>query len=127
MERARGCVERSTMDGAECAVDFIVSLGTTGEATTLTPEECKSVFEFTKEKNDGRVPLVAGMFGGNWTEKIISRFTEYQLEGFDAVMSSSPAYIKPSQEGIFQHYMKIAEASPYPLSSTMFPLALRAT
>lgn len=109
---ALGRIIEHVIDGD---VDFIVSLGTTGEATTLTPEECKSVFEFTKEKNDGRVPLVAGMFGGNWTEKIISRFTEYQLEGFDAVMSSSPAYIKPSQEGIFQHYMKIAEASPLPI------------
>ncbi len=96
-------------------VDFIVSLGTTGEATTLTPEECKDVFDFTKEKNNGRVPLVAGMFGGNWTGKVINRFAEYNLEGFDAVMSSSPAYIKPAQEGIFRHYMKIAEASPLPI------------
>lgn len=109
---ALGRIIEHVIDGG---VDFIVSLGTTGEATTLTPEECKAVFDFTKEKNNGRVPLVAGMFGGNWTEKIISRFTEYNLDGFDAVMSSSPAYIKPSQEGIFQHYMKLAEASPLPI------------
>lgn len=109
---ALGRIVEHVIDGG---VDFIVSLGTTGEATTLTPEECKAVFDFTKEKNNSRVPLVAGMFGGNWTEKVLSRFTEYDLEGFDAVMSSSPAYIKPSQEGIFQHYMKVAEASPLPI------------
>lgn len=93
----------------------MVSLGTTGEATTLTPEECQAVLDFTKEKNNRRVPLVAGFFGGNWTEKVVSRFAEYHLEGYDAVMSSSPAYVKPSQEGIFQHYLKLAEASPLPI------------
>lgn len=99
----------------EGGVDFIVSLGTTGEATTLTADECKEVFRFTIERNGGRVPLVAGMFGGNWTVKILERLVEYDLEGFAAVMSSSPAYLKPSQEGIYQHYMRLAEASPLPI------------
>lgn len=96
-------------------VDFIVSLGTTGEATTLSASECKEVFRFTIERNAGRVPLVAGMFGGNWTAKILERFVEYDLEGFDAIMSSSPAYLKPSQEGIYQHYMRLANAAPLPI------------
>ncbi|MFQ5448564.1 MAG: dihydrodipicolinate synthase family protein, partial [Saprospiraceae bacterium] len=96
-------------------VDFIVSLGTTGEATTMTTTECKSVLKFTAEKVAGRVPLVAGLFGGNCTERLLKRFDTYDLAGFSAVMSSSPAYIKPSQEGIFQHYMKLAEISSLPI------------
>jgi 4-hydroxy-tetrahydrodipicolinate synthase len=96
-------------------VDFIVSLGTTGEATTMTAGECKAVLKFTVEKVAGRLPLVAGLFGGNCTERVIERFDTYDLEGFTAVMSSSPAYIKPRQEGIYQHYMKLAERSPLPI------------
>lgn len=109
---ALGRIIEHVIDGG---VDFIVSLGTTGEASTLTAQECKEVFHFTKETNDGRVPLVAGMFGGNWTDKVIQRFAEFELEGFAAVMSSSPSYIKPTQEGIYQHYLKLAEASPLPI------------
>jgi 4-hydroxy-tetrahydrodipicolinate synthase len=98
-------------------VDYIVSLGTTGEAITLSTVECKAVFNFTKKIVDGKVPLVAGLFGSNNTPSGIERFANYteELEGFDAVLSSSPAYSKPSQEGIYQHYMTLAEASPLPI------------
>lgn len=96
-------------------VDFIVSLGTTGEAITLTAQECRQVLDFTIEKVDGRKPIVAGLFGGNFTQKIVDGIRNYDFDGIDAIMSSSPAYSKPSQEGIFQHYMKIAEASPRPI------------
>ena len=99
----------------EGGVDYIVSLGTTGEAITLSTAECKEVFAFTQKHVNGRVPLVAGLFGSNNTATILDRYKTYSLDGFDAVLSSSPAYNKPSQEGIFQHYMKVAEASPLPI------------
>ena len=99
----------------DSGVDYIVSLGTTGEAITLSTSECKQVFAFTIKKVNGRVPLVAGLFGSNNTATILDRYQIYDLDGFGAVLSSSPAYNKPSQEGIFQHYMKVAEASPLPI------------
>lgn len=96
-------------------VEYIVSLGTTGEAITLSGDECRAVFEFTKLKNNGRVPLVAGLFGSNNTQTVLERFRAYNLDGFDAILSSSPAYNKPSQEGIYQHYMKMGEVAPLPV------------
>lgn len=96
-------------------VDFIVSLGTTGEAVTLSTDECRQVLDFTIEKVDGRLPIVAGLFGGNYTEKLVRSIKEYRFDGIDAIMSSSPAYSKPPQEGIYQHYMAVAEASPLPV------------
>lgn len=96
-------------------VDYIVSLGTTGEAVTLSKEECRAVFDYTIEKVAGRKPLVAGLFGHNYTDKLVRSLQEYDFTGFDAIMSSSPAYNKPPQEGIYQHYMALAEASPLPI------------
>ncbi len=96
-------------------VDFIVSLGTTGEAITLSPEEVSEVLRFTVAKTAGRVPIVAGFFGDNYTERLAKKLRHYDLSGVDAVMSSSPSYNKPTQEGIFRHYMAIAEASPLPV------------
>ena len=96
-------------------VDFIVSLGTTGEAITLTAQECRQVLDFTIEKVNKRKPIVAGLFGGNFTQKVVDGIRNYDFDGIDAIMSSSPAYSKPSQEGIFQHYMQIAESSPRPI------------
>jgi 4-hydroxy-tetrahydrodipicolinate synthase len=96
-------------------VDFIVSLGTTGEAITLSAKECREVFDFTIEKLNGRKPLIAGLFGSNYTQKLVDGVRNYNLDGFDAIMSSSPAYNKPPQEGIFQHYMALAEVSPLPI------------
>ena len=96
-------------------VDYIVSLGTTGEAITLSASECREVFDFTIRRVNGRVPLVAGLFGHNYTAKLVKGLRGYNLEGFDAIMSSSPAYSKPPQEGIYRHYMAVAEASPVPV------------
>ncbi|MEK7254144.1 MAG: 4-hydroxy-tetrahydrodipicolinate synthase [Bacteroidota bacterium] len=108
-------LEKIIEHNLEGGVDFLVSLGTTGEAVTLTTRECKEVLRFTLKINNGRVPVVAGLFGDNDTTRVTSRLADYDLEGFAAVMSSSPSYTKPSQEGIFQHYMKIAKASPLPV------------
>lgn len=96
-------------------VDYLVSLGTTGEAITLSSKECREVFDFTIKVVKGRKPLVAGLFGSNFTEALVEKIRNYNLEGFDAIMSSSPAYSKPPQEGIFQHYMQISGISPVPI------------
>ena len=96
-------------------VDYLVSLGTTGEAITLSAEECREVLSFTIERVAGRVPVVAGYFGSNYTDKLVRAIEGYDFTGIDAIMSSSPAYSKPPQEGIYRHYMRVAEASPVPI------------
>ena len=96
-------------------VDFIVSLGTTGEAITLSAEECRAVLSFTIKVVNGRKPVVAGYFGSNYTEKLVNALQVYDFTGVDAIMCSNPAYSKPSQEGIYQHYMAAAEVSPVPI------------
>lgn len=99
----------------ENEVDFLVSLGSTGESVTLSSEECRAIVDFTIEVNNGRLPLVVGMFGHNNTVQLIERFKNFDFSGVDAVLSSSPAYNKPTQEGIFQHYVAVAEVSPVPV------------
>ncbi|MDZ4748475.1 MAG: 4-hydroxy-tetrahydrodipicolinate synthase [Saprospiraceae bacterium] len=96
-------------------VDYIVSLGTTGEATSLSDEEQTSIIKHTVEVTDGKVPIVAGQFGGNNTAQVCEKLRAFDTKGIAAILSSSPAYVKPSQEGIYQHYMALAEASPLPL------------
>ena len=96
-------------------VDFLVSLGTTGESITLSVEECRKVFDFTLKVNNGRVPNVVGFFGGNSTSLLLERIEAFNFDGFDYMMSSSPAYNKPSQEGIFQHFMEIEKVAPLPI------------
>ena len=96
-------------------VDYLVSLGTTGESVTLSSAECRKVLDFTIKINSGRVPLVAGLFGSNDTAALVEKIKNFDFTGFDGILSSSPSYSKPTQEGIFQHYMKIAEVSPVPI------------
>ncbi len=96
-------------------VDYIVSLGTTGEAITLSSNECLAVLNFTKKIVKERVPIVAGLFGRNDTRALAERIKSFDFDGFAGILSSSPAYNKPTQEGIFQHYMEIAKVSPVPI------------
>ncbi|MEO1257366.1 MAG: 4-hydroxy-tetrahydrodipicolinate synthase [Bacteroidota bacterium] len=98
-------------------VEYIVSMGSTGEATTLFREECKDIFRFTVNQVNGRVPLVAGLFGANSTGHLLERIDQYAdaLDGFDAMMSSTPSYVKPTQEGIFQHYKVVEGHTPLPI------------
>ena len=96
-------------------VDFIVSLGTTGEAITLSSQECRDILDFTIRQVNGRKPIVAGFFGGNFTKALADKISNYNFEGIAAIMCSSPAYSKPTQEGIFQHYMAIEAVSPIPI------------
>lgn len=96
-------------------VEFLVSLGTTGESVTLSEEEQRQVLDFTIKINRGRLPVVAGVFGGNNTAELVRKISNFNFEGIDALLSSNPAYNKPGQEGIFQHYMELAEVSPKPI------------
>jgi len=98
----------------EGGVEFLVSMGTTGESVTLSKEEKKALLAFTKKAIAGRVPLVLG-HGGNNTVALIEELQAIDLEGVDAILSASPAYNKPSQEGIYQHYMEFAANCPLPI------------
>jgi len=96
-------------------VDYIVSLGTTGENPTLSIDEKRAILDFTIDFVNGRVPIVAGNFGGNNTQAICEYIDQFNFNGIDALLSSSPAYNKPSQEGLYLHYSKIAKHSPRPI------------
>lgn len=98
----------------EGKVEYLVSLGTTGEASTLNKDEKKKIWEFTAEINNGRLPLVAGI-GGNDTAVIAQSIKDFEASGYDAILSASPYYNKPTQEGIYQHYKAISEASALPI------------
>lgn len=95
-------------------VDYLVVLGTTGENVTLDKEEKHSLIRACVSVNAGRVPIMAG-FGGNDTAAIIQDIKSYDLQGVDAILSVSPYYNKPTQEGIFQHYKAVALATNLPL------------
>ena len=94
--------------------DYIVSLGTTAETPTLSPDEKNEVLRLTKEHVAGRMPIVAGA-GGNDTRKLIEHIKQMDLEGIEAILSVTPYYNKPSQEGLYQHFMAVADSSPVPV------------
>ena len=89
-------------------VEYLVILGTTAEAATLTKDEKKQVIETIKKANANRVPMVLGI-GGNNTAEVINEYNETDLSDYIAILTVSPYYNKPSQEGIYQHYKAIAE------------------
>jgi 4-hydroxy-tetrahydrodipicolinate synthase len=95
-------------------VEYIVTLGTTGETPTLNREEKIDIIQFTYEKVRSRVPVVVGI-GGNNTAELVNDLETFPLDEAVAVLSASPYYNKPSQEGIFQHYKVLAKASPKPI------------
>lgn len=95
-------------------VDYYVVMGTTGESSTLTKEEKKNVLSFVKENNSKKLPIVYGI-GGNHTQEVIESIKESNLTGVDAILSVSPYYNKPSQEGIYRHFKAISDSSPLPI------------
>lgn len=95
-------------------IDYLVSLGTTGETATLSKDEKKKIWEFTAEVNNGRLPLVAGI-GGNDTRVIGENIKTFENNQYSAVLSVSPYYSKPTQEGIYQHYKYLSELSELPI------------
>jgi 4-hydroxy-tetrahydrodipicolinate synthase len=95
-------------------VEYLVVLGTTGEPATLTQEEKELVIETIVAANDKRLPLVLGV-GSNNTIQVVSELKTRDFSAFSAVLSVSPYYNKPTQEGIYQHFKAISEASPLPI------------
>lgn len=94
--------------------EYIVILGTTGETATLNKQEKQQVVDTIKRVNNGRVPLVMGI-GGNNTAEILETIAHFDFTGFDAVLSVSPYYNKPNQQGLIHHYTAIADACPVPV------------
>ena len=92
-------------------VEFLVSMGTTGESAVLSTEEKLGIVAFSKSKINGRLPFVVGI-GGNNTTAVVDQINTIDFTGIDAILSVSPAYNKPTQEGIYQHFKAISEACP---------------
>ena len=95
-------------------VDYIVVLGTTGEAATMTEKEKQDVRTFIRTYVNGRLPLVLGV-GGNNTAAVCESLRTMDLTGFTAILSVCPYYNKPNQEGLYQHFCAVAQASPVPV------------
>ncbi|WP_297087582.1 4-hydroxy-tetrahydrodipicolinate synthase [uncultured Draconibacterium sp.] len=94
-------------------MDYLVALGTTAETATLTNDEKAQVVELVKEKASG-LPVVVGM-GGNDTRTICNQIDSFNFEGIDGILVVTPYYNKPSQEGMYHHYLEVAKASPVPV------------
>lgn len=95
-------------------VDYLVVLGTTGESATLTKQEKQDVLDHVKKVNNNRLPLVVGI-GGNNTTQVLLDLETIDYSGYNAILSVSPYYNKPTQEGIYQHYKAIAEKAKLPI------------
>ncbi len=95
-------------------VNYVVSLGTTGENATLFTDEKLAIFDFTLDIVKHRIPVVAG-WGGNNTEALIRGFSQYNFKQFEAILSVSPYYNKPTQQGIYKHYQRLVDNSPTPI------------
>ncbi|MFD2543795.1 4-hydroxy-tetrahydrodipicolinate synthase [Lacinutrix gracilariae] len=91
--------------------DYLVISGTTGESVTVTAEEKKAITNTVIKANNGRLPLVLGI-GGNNTAQVVEEIKNTDLSNIDAILSVSPYYSKPTQEGLYQHFKAVAEASP---------------
>lgn len=102
---------RHQIDGG---TNFLVIMGTTGESVTVNEDDKKLIIATIKDENNGQLPLVIGI-GGNNTSSVLDSIKSFDFEGFSALLSVSPYYNKPNQEGIFQHYTAIANTSPVPV------------
>jgi 4-hydroxy-tetrahydrodipicolinate synthase len=109
--KALGQVINHTIDGG---VEFLLALGTTSEAPTLSGDEKSAVIHFFTETVENRVPIMLGV-GGNNTQEIINTLKRMDLEGIDSILTVAPYYNKPGQNGLFQHFKAIASASPLPV------------
>ena len=107
-------LERIINHVIEGGVEYLVVLGTTGEPATLTPEEKELVIDAIVKVNNKRLPLVLGV-GGNNTMQLVEELKTRDFSNFSAILSVSPYYNKPTQEGIYQHFSAIAKASPLPV------------
>ncbi|RED38548.1 4-hydroxy-tetrahydrodipicolinate synthase [Winogradskyella eximia] len=107
-------LERLVEYNIENGTDYLVISGTTGESVTVTPEEKKELVSFIAKVNNGRLPLVLGI-GGNNTLAVVKEIQTTDFSAIDGILSVSPYYSKPTQEGIYQHFKAIAEDSPLPI------------
>lgn len=107
-------LEKVTQHIIKGKCEYLVVLGTTGESVTLTKDEKKSVVKCVVESADKKVPIVIG-HGGNNTQELLEGLNTFDFKGIDAILSVSPYYNKPTQEGIYQHYKAIAQNSPLPV------------
>ena len=110
-----GELERIIEFTIEGGVEYLLPLGSTGESNTISESEGIEILRFTLQQAAGRVPVVAGFFGGNDTASLVRKLDRIDLSGVAAILSSAPAYNKPTQEGLFRHYMALAAASPLPI------------
>ena len=94
-------------------MDYLVALGTTAETATLSAEEKANIVELVKDKSQG-LPVVAGM-GGNDTRTILKHIDKFNFNGISGILVVTPYYNKPSQEGMYHHYLEVAKASPVPV------------
>ena len=95
-------------------IDFLCVLGTTAETPTLTAEERQNIITLVQEKVQGRLPILLGM-GGNNTAAIVEQVKSFDFRGIDGILSVCPYYNKPSQEGMYQHFKAVAEATSLPI------------
>ncbi len=107
-------LERLIDFNIENGIDYLVVMGTTAEVVTLSAEEKQKVIDFIIEKNNGRKPLVIGI-GGNHTSEVVKTIQNTDLKPFDGILSVSPYYNKPTQEGVYQHFKAIAETTDKPI------------
>src|SRR5690606_11616056 len=109
-----GALERIVEHCIQGGIDYLVVLGTTAEAVTLSKEDKQRVMDVVVRTNAGRLPLVVGV-GGNHTGAVLADLERLDLSEFSAILSVSPYYNRPTQEGIFQHFNALADASPKPI------------
>ncbi|ALM21865.1 dihydrodipicolinate synthase [Nonlabens sp. MIC269] len=117
--KANGDVDHSALQSVvnyqiDNGIEYLVVLGTTGESVTLSKQEKQDVVKTVVETNAGRLPLVIGIGGSN-TAVVVDELKQTDLSSFDAVLSVSPAYNKPTQEGIYQHFAAVAKATDKPI------------
>ena len=110
----RKALARLVNHSIDGGVDFLVALGTTGETATLTSDEKKQVLETVAETTNGRIPLVVGV-GGNNTTAVCAQLEAGLPQGYTGVLSVSPYYNKPTQEGIYQHYKAVCGSTDAPV------------
>ncbi|MFT4876596.1 MAG: 4-hydroxy-tetrahydrodipicolinate synthase [Bacteroidia bacterium] len=107
-------LEKLTTHLVDGGVNYLVVMGTTGENPTINNEEQQAILQKVKEINARRLPIVFGI-GGNSTAAVVERLKSKNLEGVDGILSVSPYYNKPSQEGIYQHYKAVSDATSLPV------------
>ena len=107
-------LKKIVLHNIDNGIEYLVISGTTGESVTITKEEKREIIQTVHSVNQGRLPMVLGI-GGNNTAEILAEINSTDLTIFDAILSVSPYYSKPTQDGIYEHFKTVAETSPIPV------------